>query len=241
MKIHHSSALALALALASLASGCTSDPEPSPSADESSTTEAADGTADETGGSESSTGADASDDAASESSSDDAADTTGMPAEGEVQFFRGTSENYLPDGTPAGTDVILARRQTQPDDAQVLETLYLVAEDGSWQRFDVVQDVDVAAGTFFAEFDTDYGHVEVDGEYTSGEPWAWTGWRSLSTYVSGFSEGWTVTSMDAVGADGVHQADKEVLDPDGTVMFVIEERADPIDEAEYDAAVAELQ
>lgn len=171
----------------------------------------------------------------------DSSSSTGMPSDGHVDYFIGTSANFLADGTPTATDRILARRQLDPAGSQIFETLYLVAPDDTWQRFDLVQEVDVVADTFAAQFETEFGTIEVAGEYTSGDDWAWDAWRSTSTYVDGLSEGWVVTSEDLVVPEGGHRADKQVLDPNGQVMFIIEERLDAVDSAAYDAAVAELE
>jgi hypothetical protein len=232
----------LALILALVVPGCTNDADPPNTTTEAASTGEAAST---TEAAEASTGADPGDASTSEgtagpSSEAESSSGPGMPQH-EVLYFRGVSDNFLPDGTPTGTDQILARRETDPEAAQILETLYLVAPDATWQRFELVQDVDVAAGTFTAEFATDFGNLVIEGEYTSGEDWAWDGWRSRSTYIDGLSEGWVVTSEDHVLPDGSHEADKEVLDPEGTLMFVIEEQAEPIDQAEYEAAVAELE
>ncbi len=235
-------ALSLSLALAAFVPACTDDVDPPADTD---TDTAASTTTDDgmntdapadTGSSGEPPGSSEGDPGDEESSG-----STGMVDAGPVEFFEGRSETFTPEGMSTGVDLILARRQMIPDDDQILETLYLIHPDGSTDRFDLVQDVDLAAQTFTSEFSTDFGNLRIDGEYTSGEDWAWDGWRSTSTYIDGVSAGWVVTSEDTRNDDGSHQADKEVYDARGQLFFVIEERLESIDQQTYEMAVAELE
>ena len=163
-----------------------------------------------------------------------------LQPQASTAWFMGISDGQTPDGSfDAPPQDLLFIRALDPVASTITEEAW--ADEGrEWSYYKLIHQVDVAASTFTSEFVTGDGTLLVVGGYDAGEPWAWTAWHSTSTYQDGQYQGTYVTSEDSLSSEGVATAHKEVFDETSTNTWSIVETLNPVDEATFNNAMAEV-
>ncbi len=165
---------------------------------------------------------------------------TAAPAVASTEWYIGTSDGQTPDGSyVAPTEEVLFIRALDPDASTVTEQAWTVGEQGV-TAYELVHDVDAAAGTFTSTFVTDEGTMLVEGAYDAGAAWAWTAWHSTSIYQDGEYQGIRVESQDHVEDSGVAIAEKLVYDATDTLTYEIVEELTPVLQEDFETRLAEV-
>ncbi len=148
----------------------------------------------------------------------------------ETTYYLGESRMSTPDGKPVRTSLALVKRVVNKADSRIEEHVLLVGEKDS-KAFVTVQEVK----------DSRFTMTERSGAFTGtgelvGEPWKWTGWKSVTKLAGGAG---TVTSEDELTPRGL-TAKKAFTGADGKVVVRIEEALAPIGRKTYEILYARL-
>lgn len=161
-----------------------------------------------------------------------------------VTYYIGTSQGQAPDGSYVeDEEEILFIRALDPHAATIGEEFWIEGARGAYDHGELLSRVATADGstyTFSSSWDTADGALEVAGEFTAGQPWAWTAWHSTSTYMDGKYIGYWITSDDVLDAEGADTATKVVYDAEGTDIWHIIEVISPVPQADFESRLAEI-
>lgn len=171
-------------------------------------------------------------------------DSAGEPHDSgapQYYFYDGTTQGQTPDGSYVENPrEILFIRVLNPGESTLTEYAWEVDSRGGLSAYDLLHEVDVAAGTFHATFPTTAGTLDVVGAYDEGQPWAWTAWHSTSTYTDGQYLGTRVESTDSIDQAGAVTAHKSVYDPQEGETWQITERLTLVAQVAFEARLDEL-
>lgn len=159
---------------------------------------------------------------------DDSATPT-LPA-ASTRWWHGGSRGHDPD--KVSTEVpeeVWIRRVVDPAAGTIVED---IVQGGVWHV-----DYTVSGDQFAGDFVTADGTLAVTGTLY-GEAWTWASWGSASTYMDGDYVGMYITSMDEIRSDGGLDTTKLVYTAEGDSVWQIDEASDPVDAADFDAALA---
>lgn len=147
----------------------------------------------------------------------------GLP-EPSTQYFSGTSLTTSPDGqTVYSEETSRVRRSIDPEAGQITEEVVLSVSGASETVL-----VQLDGGNVFSASD-DSGYFEGTITFTEGDDWAWTAW----TYDLTFTDGSGGLTGEGSLTDTALTTDKQILEPGGAVVALVQEDLAVIDEATW--------
>jgi hypothetical protein len=137
--------------------------------------------------------------------------TEPLPA-AETLCYRGMSHFSAPDGTSLGNGGVMARRTVDPAASRIVEEVVEYDSPNEEPPAERVLEATVEGDRFTFDFEGGRG----SGTLT-GEPWAWTAWRSETTLADGMR---VVSQDEASGRDIAFR--QQVFDPAGAPVVAVE-------------------
>lgn len=142
-----------------------------------------------------------------------------------TEFFIGNQEVSISNGRVVAGSTVFLRRVLQPSRKTIEDEFYDVGnEDSTWNRYVVVMTV---SGSGFTLRETS-GAFNGTGDF-EGEPWEWSGWRSISHTAQGN----TIESTDRLRGDSL-TTEKVVKAPDGRFVVKVAETLIRVEEGEFE-------
>lgn len=147
--------------------------------------------------------------------------------ESSTTYYLGESKMTTPDGRLLRTSVSLVKRVVKPKESKIEEHV-LSVDERSAKPFVVTQKVSGSKFTMTEKSDSFGGEGDL-----IGEPWKWTGWKSVSKIAGGAG---TVTSEDKLSEHGL-TVKKTFAGPDGKASVKFEKSLKPVSAKMYEISV----